>query len=76
MESAEADLVLLDNIELLFDPVFKLDPLRMLQGLSRNTTIVSSWNGVIENNHLVYAVPHHPEYEKYPLRDFLYVHLE
>ena len=40
-------MTLLDNIELLFDVGLKQDPLRLLQGLSRNKTVVVSWNGAI-----------------------------
>jgi SpoVK/Ycf46/Vps4 family AAA+-type ATPase len=34
--------VLLDNIEILFDVSLKQDPLRLLQGLSRNRTVVAT----------------------------------
>src|SRR5713101_3140547 len=37
--------VVLDNIEILFDVQLKQDPLRCLQGLSRNRTVVAAWNG-------------------------------
>lgn len=43
----KASVVLLDNIELLFDVSLKQDPLRLLQGLSRNTTVVAAWSGEI-----------------------------
>lgn len=46
-ESA-GDVVLLDNIELLFDVSLKQDPLRLLQELSRNRTVVAAWNGEIK----------------------------
>jgi len=71
-----ADVVLLDNIEILFDVSLKQDPLRLLQGISRNKTIVSSFNGTVDGEHLVYATPDHPEYKRYPLRDLLMVCLD
>ena len=71
-----ADVVLLDNIEILFDVSLKQDPLRLLQGISRNKTIVSSFNGTVDAEHLVYATPDHPEYKRYPLRDLLMVCLD
>ncbi len=37
--------VVLDNLEILFDKDLKQDPLRLLQGLSRNRAVVASWNG-------------------------------
>ena len=61
----DAPLVLLDNIELLFDVAFRHDPLRLLQGVSRNRTIVATWNGTMENAYLSYAVPDHPEFRRY-----------
>ena len=71
--AVQAGLVLLDNIEILFDVHLKQDPLRLLQGLSRNMTVVAAWNGSIVDNHLTYAIPDHPEYRRYPIRDFLVV---
>ena len=68
---ATGELVLLDNIEILFDVHLKQDPLRLLQGLSRNKTVVAAWNGSIVDGHMTYAVPDHPEYRRYPIRDFL-----
>jgi len=68
---ATGELVLLDNIEILFDVYLKQDPLRLLQGLSRNKTVVAAWNGSIVDGHMTYAVPDHPEYRRYPIRDFL-----
>ncbi len=67
----ESDPILLDNIEILFDIELKQDPLRLLQGLSRSRTVVATWNGSIENDHLVYAAPHHPEYRRYRVGGFL-----
>ena len=58
-------LVLLDNIEILFDAVLRQDPLRLLQGVSRNRTIVAAWNGTLKNGYLTYASPEHPEHRRY-----------
>ncbi len=71
-----ADVVLLDNIEVLFDISLKQDPLRLLQGLSRNKTVVAAWSGSIDGEHMVYATSDHPEYKRYPLQDFLVVNPE
>lgn len=67
------DTVILDNIEILFDVSLRQDPLRLLQGLSRNKTVAAAWNGSVEGDHVDYATPGHPEYRRYPLRDFLVV---
>ena len=62
-------LVLLDNIEILFDVSFEQDPLRLLQGVSRNRTIVAAWNGTLANGYLTYAAPEHPEHRRYSRDD-------
>ncbi len=67
------DVVLLDNNEVLFDVSLKQDPLRLLQGLSRNKTVVAAWCGSIDGDGMVYATPDHPEYRRYPVREFLVV---
>ncbi|MBN1136470.1 MAG: BREX-3 system P-loop-containing protein BrxF [Anaerolineae bacterium] len=72
----DVSLVLLDNIEILFDAALKQDPLRLLQSVSRNRTVVAAWNGTIDRGHLIYAVPGHPEYRRYPIQDLLVVSLE
>ena len=61
--------VLLDHIEVLFETELKQDPLRLLQGLSRNRIILAMWNGPIVKGYLTYAVPDHPEYRRYPVQD-------
>ena len=67
------EMILLDNIEVLFDLTLQQDPLRLLQGLSRNRTIVAAWNGAIVEGTLIYAAAAHAEHRRYPLRDFLVV---
>ena len=65
MPEALSDLVVLDNIEILFDAALRQDPLRLLQGVSRNRTIVAAWNGTLENGYLIYAASEHPEHRRY-----------
>ena len=71
--NSENEMILFDNLEVIFDIALKQDPLRLLQGLSRNKTLVAAWNGTIVENSLIYATPGHPEYRRYPIHDFLVV---
>ena len=71
--SASGEAVLLDNIEILFDPHLRQDPLRLLQGLSRNKTIIAAWNGSFVNGYITYAKPDHPEYRRYPASSILII---
>ncbi len=68
-------IILLDNLELLFDMTLRQDPLQLLKSLSRNHTVVAAWNGSVENDYLTYAVPRHPEYRRYQMQDFLMIDL-
>ncbi len=69
----EEEIILLDNIEIIFDLSLKQDPLRLLQRISRNKTVVAAWNGTIVEEFLTYAVPAHAEYRRYPIPDLLIV---
>ena len=71
LASTGADVVLLDNIELLFSPDLAQDPLRLLQSLSRHRTVVTSWPGAVGGGQLTYAEPSHREYRRYPEVDAL-----
>jgi DNA polymerase III delta prime subunit len=68
--------VVLDNLEILFDRELKQDPLRLLQGISRNRSVVASWNGIVDSGRLMYAEPGHPEYRCYEQVDALIVNMD
>ena len=68
--------VVLDNLEILFDQDLKQDPLRLLQGISRNRAVVASWNGTMTSGRLLYAETGHPEYRSYDSVDALIVNME
>lgn len=61
------DLLLLDNLELLFDRSLKLDPLDLLKQHAKVRRVVAAWPGEIKNERLVYAEVGHPEYQDYSL---------
>jgi hypothetical protein len=65
VRSEKSDVVLLDNIELLFAEELAQDPLRLLQTLSRNRAIVAAWPGGFDGACLTYAEPGHPEARRY-----------
>lgn len=73
--SVSADVVLLDNTEILFASALRQDPLRLLQSVSRGRTIVAAWPGTVGGGCLTYAVPEHPEFRRYPSNDLMMVAL-
>lgn len=68
--------VVLDNLEILFDKDLQQDPLRLLQGISRNRAVLASWNGTFSSGRLVYAETGHPEYRYYDGIDALIVSMD
>ncbi|MEI7696293.1 MAG: BREX-3 system P-loop-containing protein BrxF [Chlorobium sp.] len=65
--------VVLDNIEILFDQRLKQDPLKLLQLMSRNHSVIAAWNGKIEQGRLIYAETGHPEYRQCDGKELLFV---
>ncbi|MDI6600638.1 MAG: BREX-3 system P-loop-containing protein BrxF [Thermoanaerobacteraceae bacterium] len=65
LNSIEKEPLLIDNIELLFAPHLKLNPLSLLKHESRYRKIVAAWPGRFENDKLIYAEYGHPEYRTY-----------
>ena len=68
--------VVLDNIEILFDQRLKQDPLKLLQLISRNRSVIAAWNGKIEQQRLTYAETGHHEYRQYDAKELLLVSMD
>jgi hypothetical protein len=62
---SDSDVICLENIEILFDPVLNQDVIQLLQSFSRNYTLIVSWRGSYDGKRIVYAEPGHPEYYAY-----------
>ena len=67
LDDLEAPIIAVDNTEIIFDPSLMLNPLGLLQNLSRTRLLVWSWNGALEDGHVTYATPGHPEYQRMPV---------
>ena len=76
IDKDQSGVILLDNIEILFEVSLKIDPLRLLQQISRNRIVVATWNGKIENGYLICAEPDHREYRRYPLTGLMVINPE
>jgi hypothetical protein len=74
--AVSAEVVLLDNLEVLFDPGLEVEPLRLLLNASRNQTLVAAWNGTFKDGTLAYAQPGHPEFVQFKQVEALVVPLD
>ena len=70
-QHAPSDLLLLDNIELLFDRSLQLDPLDLLKRHAHAKRVVAVWPGELQGDtrtgRLTYADMGHPEHQDYSL---------
>jgi hypothetical protein len=76
VNNTDGKTIAIDNLEILFDINLQQDPLRLLQKISRNKNIIVSWNGIVNNGKLMYAVPGHPEYRSYDKSDLLTIPMQ
>ena len=66
LEADEEDVVLVDNIEVLFLPELRQEPLQLLHELARNRTLCVAWPGKVDpDGSLVYAEVGHAEHRRY-----------
>jgi hypothetical protein len=70
-QHATGDVLLMDNIELLFDRTLQLDPLDLLKRHAHSKPVVAVWPGELQGNtrtgRLTYADMGHPEHQDYSL---------
>ena len=62
---ASQGLLLIDNIELLFDRTLQLSPLDLLKRHSQARRVVAVWPGDLRDDRLSYATTGHPEHQDY-----------
>lgn len=68
--------ILCTDIDLLFEPMLALDPLRLLRDTSRLAPLVVLWPGTVSAARLTYAVPQHAHYRSWSRPDVMVVSLE
>jgi len=75
-EHAKGDLLLLDHLELLFDPSLQLDPLNVLKRHAHARSVVAVWPGQLRDGRLTYAEIGHPEFRDYGLNGLVPFEIE
>lgn len=62
--------IIVTNIDILFNPSYKLDIIKLFIQLSRNKTVIVQWPGKLESNNLVYSEPKYEDYKKYEINNY------
>lgn len=75
-ERSRNSMLLLDNIELLFDRQLRLDPLDMLKRQAQARPVVAAWPGALHDGRLIYAHMGHPEYQDYALNGLVHLQID
>lgn len=57
--------LLLDNLEVLFEPSLKVNPLNVIKLLAHSRPVIAVWPGEIHNDRLIYTGMGHPEHRDY-----------
>lgn len=59
------DLLLLDNLELLFEKGLQINPLDLVKRVAHSKRVVAVWPGELRGDRLIYANMGHPEHRDY-----------
>ncbi len=74
-QHASEDILLMDNIEILFDRSLQLDPLELLKRHAHSRRVVAVWPGQLQGDEksgrLTYADMGHPEHQDYSIAGFV-----
>ena len=73
---SQGDVLLLDNIELLFDRSLHLNPLDTLKRHAHARRVVAAWPGEFSDGHLTYAALGHPEHQDHGIAGWVPFELE
>lgn len=57
--------ILLKNIEILFDPSYYIDVLRLLININRRKKLLVEWPGIVTKEFLIFAEPNYKDYKKF-----------
>jgi len=62
--------VFLSDYEMLFDPRYKLDVIKVFCEISRYNTLIVKWCGSFDGDALIYAEPGYDDYSRYRVSDY------
>jgi hypothetical protein len=66
----QAQPVCLTDYEMLFDPRYGLDVLRLFIDMSRRNKLIIKWSGRTDGDALTYAEPGFEDYKRYKINDY------
>ena len=76
LEALKPEVVVLDDMQVLFAPVLQVDPLQLLKHLSRKFSVVAAWPGEFDGTKLVSATSGQLEPKVYDAKGLIIVQIE
>ena len=67
---AQTEHILVKNLDILFNPEYKLNVLKYFINLSRNRQIFLEWPGKLKNRELEYSEINYSDYQKYNIDNY------
>ena len=67
---AQTEHILVKNLDMLFNPEYKLNVLKYFINLSRNRLIFLEWPGKLKNRELEYSEINYSDYQKYNIDNY------
>lgn len=62
--------LLLKDFEMLFDPRYKIDVVKVIIEVSRRRKIIALWPGTLNESNLVYANAESPDYQVFSIKNY------
>ncbi|WP_195245442.1 BREX-3 system P-loop-containing protein BrxF [Clostridium celatum] len=68
--------LVVDNIDILFNPEYKLNILKYFENVSKKKKIILVWPGNLDKNELVYSKLEFNDYKRYKIKDYNFILLK
>lgn len=62
--------ILINSINILFNPSYKLDVLKYVSNLARVKKVVVVWNGTYTKDKLIFSEPKYTDYREFNIKDY------
>ena len=64
------DKLFITDIDILFNPNYRLDIIKLFVQLSRNKRFIIQWPGYFSSGYLVYSEPEYEDYKRYEIKEY------
>lgn len=70
VSEVDSDRLVVDNIDILFSPAYKLDVLKLFTQIGRSKKLIVIWDGELNDGILSYSAQGYEDYQCYNINDY------